>query len=57
MLGLLVTVYFYRDKSGTVPDAILPVLLVLLLVNTVRATFLFHQYQKAEKENQISIPA
>lgn len=57
VLGLLVTVYFYRDKFTSLPSAILPGLVVLLLVNTVRATFLFHKYEKAEKESQISIRA
>jgi len=57
VLGLLVTVFFYRDKFGSFPGAILPALVVLLLVNTVRATFLFHKYDRAEKESKISIPA
>jgi hypothetical protein len=46
---LLVTAYFYRDKFTESPGAILPSLIVLLLVNTVRATFLFHKYETAEK--------
>jgi hypothetical protein len=57
VVGVLVTVYFYRDKFTSFPGAILPGLVVLLLVNAVRATFLMHRYEKAEKESQISIPA
>lgn len=57
VLGLLVTLYFYSDKFASFPGAILPGLVVLLLVNTVRATFLSHKYEKAEKESKISIPA
>jgi hypothetical protein len=53
VLGLLVTVYFYRDKFTSFPGAILPALVILLLVNAVRATFLFHGYEKEEKESQI----
>jgi hypothetical protein len=56
VLGLLVTVYFYRDKFASFPGAILPALVVLLLLNAVRATFLFHKYEKAEKESRIPIP-
>ena len=51
MIGVLVTVYFYRDKFTTLSDAILPSLVVLLLVNTVRATFVFHNYETAEKQS------
>ena len=55
VLALLVTVYFYRDKFTSFPGAILPGLVVILLVNAVRATFLFHGYEKAEKGSQLSI--
>lgn len=57
VLGLLITGYFYRDKFASLPGAILPALVVLLLLNTVRATFVFHKYEKAEKDSPISIPA
>jgi hypothetical protein len=57
VLGLLVTVYFYRDKFTSFPGAVLPTSVILLLVNAVRATFRFHGYEKAEKESQLSIPA
>jgi hypothetical protein len=57
VLGLLVTAYFYRDKFTSFPGAILPGFVVLLLINAVRATFLFRGYERAEKEGRISIPA
>ena len=57
VLGLLVTAYFYRDKFNSFPSAILPGLVVILLANAVRATFLFHTYEKAEKESKVSVPA
>jgi hypothetical protein len=50
VIGLLVTAYFYRDKFTESPGAILPSLIVLLLANTVRATFLFHKYETVEKQ-------
>jgi hypothetical protein len=51
VLGLLVTVYFYRDKFASLPGAVLPALVVLTLLNAVRAAFLYHKYEVAEKQH------
>ncbi|MFZ3342231.1 MAG: hypothetical protein WA213_15205 [Terriglobales bacterium] len=50
VLGLLVTVYFYRDKFTSLPGAVLPALVVLTLLNAVRAAFLYHKYDAVEKQ-------
>ncbi|MGC2246280.1 MAG: hypothetical protein WA609_06730 [Terriglobales bacterium] len=51
VLGLLVTVYFYRDKFTSLPGAVLPALVVLALLNAVRAAFLYHKYEAVEKQH------
>ncbi len=56
VLGLLVTLYFYRDKFTHVPGALLPLLVTLALVNTVRATFLFHKYEMEKQAPSPEIP-
>ena len=51
VLGVLVTVYFYRDKFTSLPGAVLPALVVLTLLNAVRAAFLYHKYEAAERQH------
>jgi hypothetical protein len=57
VIGLIVTLYFYRDKLAYFPAAILPSLAVLALINSVRATILFRRYEAAEKQDLPEVTA
>jgi hypothetical protein len=49
VLALGVTAWFYHDKFTHIPAAILPGLVILILLNTVRGTFVFHKYRAEER--------